>query len=106
MIEKVVELTLSFIFMLFWGLIAYCLYKDTKRKEKKKQMKVIKSIFSGRCCDCGDPATTLVESAGYQYKLCNTCLGEWEQEKNEIKEQECCGFDCVDAWNYSHGKEF
>lgn len=35
MIEKVVELALSFIFMLFWGLIAYCLYKDTKRKEKE-----------------------------------------------------------------------
>jgi hypothetical protein len=79
--------------------------KNGKDREKK-HMKVIKSIFSGRCCDCGDPATTLVESAGYQYKLCDTCLDEWKQEKNETKEQECCGFDCVDAWNYSHGKEF
>lgn len=33
MTEQVVELALGFIFMLFWGLIAYCLYKDTKRRK-------------------------------------------------------------------------
>ena len=34
MIEKVVELAIGIIFMLFWGLIAYCLYKDTKRRNE------------------------------------------------------------------------
>lgn len=69
-------------------------------------MKILKSIFSGRCCDCGAPATVLVESAGHQYKICNNCLGEWEEERNQPKEENDCGFDCVDAWNYKHGKEF
>lgn len=69
-------------------------------------MKVLKSIFSGKCCDCGESATVLIESAGVQYKICNTCLGEWEEERNQPKAEGNCGFDCVDAWNYAHGIEF
>ena len=69
-------------------------------------MKVLKSIFSGKCCDCGEPASYLVESAGFQYKICNTCLGEWEEELEQPREEGDCGMDCVDAWNYEHGKEF
>ena len=68
-------------------------------------MKVLKTIFSGKCCDCGEPATFLVESAGHQYKICNTCLGEWEEERNQPEAVGDCGFDCVDAWKYTHGIE-
>ena len=50
-------------------------------------MKVLKSIFNGRCCDCGEPATVLVERAGHQFKICNTCLGEWEEELEQPRKK-------------------